>query len=50
MFKAGSQTAETILRGRAKKSGQDKQALGVTVPSFIMHLQAIVFILELLKN
>lgn len=32
--------------GRAKKSGQDKIALGFTVLLFIMHLHSIVFILE----
>ena len=29
-----------------KKSGQDKQASGVTVPPFIVHLHATVFFLE----
>lgn len=38
--------AETVFKCRAQKSGQDKQALMVTVPPFIMHLHAIVFILE----
>ena len=32
--------------GRAKKYGQDKLALGVTVLLFIMHLHTIIFILE----
>ena len=32
--------------GRAEKSIQDKQALGVIVSLFIMHSHAIVFILE----
>lgn len=29
-----------------KKSGQDKEALAVTVPPYIMHLHVIIFILE----
>ena len=32
--------------GTAKKSGQDKLALGFTALSFIMHLHTIKFILE----
>lgn len=41
-----SGNTETVQSGMAKKSGQDKQALGVTVLPFNMHLHATVFILE----
>lgn len=37
---------DNFQSGRAKQSGQDKQASGVTVPPFIMHSHAIASILE----
>lgn len=44
-------TTDTILKWlRADKSDQDKQALRVTILAFVMHWQAITFILELSKN
>lgn len=38
------------VKHKAKISGQDKLALGFTVPPFITHLHTIAFILEPSKN